>query len=225
MIIIKSRASVPKICNPARIIVIATESKNNNFSIQINASQKNLKFIFHFKIMNQSKNKSKVRSILRKNSINYKTVQALIENGPLTTQEVMRVTGYYNPRIGNTLCQSPEIYFMGNTRCGIWYLEYQNQDARERYCELCKEAEKRLENNRKNQLKLTYPNADSFILSKFEDGEEITAEKVWNSVKGNVVSGNIIDLRVRLSQLVENGDLSVKGKSPKIYKLNSNQSN
>jgi hypothetical protein len=70
--------------------------------------------------MNQSKNESKVRSILRKNSINYKTVHALIENGPLTTQEVMRITGYYNSRISNTICKSPEIYFMGDTHRGVW---------------------------------------------------------------------------------------------------------
>jgi hypothetical protein len=175
--------------------------------------------------MNQTNNESKVENIFREGSVTYKAIQILIENGPLTTQEIREIIGCYKPRIGNTLCQSPEIYFMGDTKCGVWYLEYQNQDARKRYCELCKETEKRLEITRKNQLKFNQPGTDSFIKSNLQGNEWHTTSEIWSLVESNVISGNIIDLRVRLSHLAENGDLSVKGKSPKFYKLNSNHSN
>jgi hypothetical protein len=167
--------------------------------------------------MNQSKNESKVRSILRKNSINYKTVHALIENGPLTTQEVMRITEYYNSRMSNTICKSPEIYFMGDTHRGVWYLEYQNQDAREKYYNICKEAEKRIEIKRKNQLIVLPVNFEMpSILCVFQGkGDEHTAEDVWRNA-----GGNFIVIKSHLHSLAKARVLLVRGKKPKVYRIN-----
>jgi len=167
--------------------------------------------------MKQSVDKPKVVNILHKNGITYKAIETLVERGPLTTNEIRDVTGCYKPTIGNIIRQSSEIYFMGNTCCGVWYLEYQVQEAKERYYELCKEFEKRKIERRKNQLIVLPINTEMpSVLCAFRDKrDEHTAKDVWR-----IVGGDYIEVKSHLHSLTKDSVLLVRGDRPKIYRIN-----
>lgn len=167
--------------------------------------------------MIKSEDESKIVRVFRKGSVTYKAIENLIEKGPLTTNEVRELTGCYNSRIGNILCQSPEIYFMGSMRCGVWYLEYQVQEARERYCKLCKDSEKRKIERRRNQIiNLPINTAIPSVLCVFKGvRDEHTAKDVWRNV-----GGNFIQVKSHLHALSKDGILRVRGKKPKVYRIN-----
>jgi hypothetical protein len=96
-------------------------------------------------------------------------------------------------------------------------LEYQNQDARERYYNICKEAEKRIEIKRKNQLIVLPINLEMpSVLCVFKGkGDEHTAEDVWRTV-----GGNFIGIKSHLHSLTKDRILLVRGKRPKVYRIN-----
>ena len=169
--------------------------------------------------MRQTKDeRPKVISIFHENGIRYKAMEALIENGPLTTEEIKEKINCYSHRIDSIFKQLSEVYFTGNTRCGVWNLEYQDLEARQRYHELRRESEKRKEERRRNQVINLPVNPDMpSILCVFRGEEdEHTAKDVWKNV-----GGNFIEVKSHLHALSNAGVLFVRGERPKFYRKNS----
>jgi len=136
--------------------------------------------------------------------------------GPLPISKIARIANYKGERPGRILGKSKNLFYTGNGRNGVWYLEHQVLGARDEYEKLLRLVETRIE-EREHEVAYIPPNTEihSFLSLFPTDKDVYTARQAWV-----IVGGHIVDVRNHLVSLERSGLLISKGKRPKVFRRN-----